>query len=307
MELVMEYDPNVFINQYPLVKRFVYHYLCYKELINAYKKRNCSSEFITHTIDAHLLQATLYWCMVFGSAGSNPTHWQNLKINNRDDLKKDFRMKLSRKIKISESQWDHYGNTLIKFRNKFVAHKELVFKEAVPDFTLALKVALFYDEWIRNIISPDIFEGLPLKKSAIEIKNEIDRNISIYEFGCKINSNATIDIKYPIIKKIWNFFRKKNIYYYQILFNNFYRLFNKDFSPDIVNLLNSYPVKDIQFLHLTCKEKSGDNDFGFKNPERISILLNNEITRRIQNRTVLISILALVISLVSVIITIINK
>ncbi len=69
----MEYDTDVFREQFPIVKTFLYHLTCYRELHRVYQDLDLKSEFWTHTIDAHLLQAAILWCMVFGSNGCHPS------------------------------------------------------------------------------------------------------------------------------------------------------------------------------------------------------------------------------------------
>jgi hypothetical protein len=162
----MNYNDDVFINQYPIVKRFVYHLVSYKELIKLYKNHNIASEFWIYTIDAHLLQAAMAWCMVFGAHGSNPTHWWNLSKDNQENIKDDFRKNLIINLKVTEKEWKVYWHSMIDFRDKYVAHKEIGFSKPVPDFAIALKVAYFYDDWIRKIIAPDVFDVPTLKISA---------------------------------------------------------------------------------------------------------------------------------------------
>ena len=67
----MRYEPEVFVRQFPLVKQFVHHLIYYRELVRVYRDLHLKSAFWTATIDAHLSRASLLWCMVFGSEGSN--------------------------------------------------------------------------------------------------------------------------------------------------------------------------------------------------------------------------------------------
>ena len=55
------------------------------------------------------------------------------------------------------------------FRDKYAAHRELDFSAPVPNFDLALKVAYYFDDWIRWIISPDSFEEPSLRESEERI------------------------------------------------------------------------------------------------------------------------------------------
>ena len=75
-EAGLNYNSDVFEEQFPLVKRFVHHLTNYRALHAAYVEYRIQSEFWTHTI-AHILQATINWCMVFGSDTRNPPIGRN--------------------------------------------------------------------------------------------------------------------------------------------------------------------------------------------------------------------------------------
>jgi hypothetical protein len=169
----MDYRPEVFREQFPIVKRFVYHLIYYRELKAAYDRLQLQSEFWTHTIDAHVLQAAIHWWMVFGSDGSNPTHWKNLSNSRSEELQQSFRSGLSKHTGIPTEEWQKYRDTMKDFRDKYAAHRELNFGEPVPDFTSALKIAYYYDHWIREVISPDIFEEPRLQKSAEALRQSV--------------------------------------------------------------------------------------------------------------------------------------
>jgi len=87
----MNYDPDVFVIQFPIAKRFVYHLVYHRVLRTAYQNYGLECEFWTHAIDAHLLQAAILWCMIFGSDGCNPTHWKNMSQVQSEELKNSFR------------------------------------------------------------------------------------------------------------------------------------------------------------------------------------------------------------------------
>lgn len=165
----MGYNPDVFIEQFPLVKRFLYHLLYYRTLHEAYIRNQLQSEFWTHTIDAHLLQALINWCMVFGSDGCNPTHWKKLSLTQSHELQEGFRKGLIEHTGIKWTEWEEYWKRMTAFRDKYAAHRELDFSAPVPNFDLALKVAYYFDDWIRWIISPDSFEEPSLRESEERI------------------------------------------------------------------------------------------------------------------------------------------
>lgn len=169
----MDYNPDVFLDQFPLIKRFVYHLIYYRALHAAYAENRIQSEFWTHTIDAHILQAAINWCMVFGSHGCNPTHWKKLSRTQSDELEASFRGGLTKSAGIGWTEWEKYWEEITGFRNNYAAHRALGFDSPVPKFDLALKVAHYYDEWIRQIIYPDHFEEPSLSETAERVRTEI--------------------------------------------------------------------------------------------------------------------------------------
>jgi len=187
----MHYDPKVFKVQFLIAKKFVYHVFYYKGLLAAYQKHGLQDEFWTHTIDAHLLQAAILWCMIFGSEGCNPTHWKYLSKEQTDDLKRSFRDGLLQSTGMSQQQWDLYWQDMTAFRSKFVAHRELVFDKPVPHFDVALKVVYYYDQWIRNVIAPDVFDEPTLEETSATLKEEIGPLIEqLYETTMKHYRNV---------------------------------------------------------------------------------------------------------------------
>ena len=169
----MRYNAEVFTKQFPRVKTFVYHLTYYRELSRSYSTLQLKSVFWTCTIDAHLLQATIQWCMVFGSHGCNPIHWKRLSQSKSKALEDNFRQGLLPHIGMTATQWQEYWKEMNDFRNKYAAHRELIYNDPVPDFTVALQVAYYYDKWIRRIIAPDIFEEPPLEQASEMLKRTV--------------------------------------------------------------------------------------------------------------------------------------
>jgi hypothetical protein len=167
----VHYDQQVFIQQLPIAKRFTYHFVYYRALHKAYREKKLQSEFWSLTIDAPLLQAIICWCMVFGSGGCNPTHWKHLSPTNSDELQKSFRNGLFRDAELNEKSWSTYWKEITDFRNSYVAHRELNSSLPVPNLDTALKVALYYDYWIREVISPDTFDEPSLETFISELHN----------------------------------------------------------------------------------------------------------------------------------------
>jgi hypothetical protein len=162
----MNFEHKVFINQFPVVKKFVYHLIYYRALLKCYQEHQLQNEFWTLTIDAHLLRAVTNWCMVFGSDKTEPTHWKQLSITDSKALYKSFREGLLEATDFNPHAWRQYWKSVVDFRNKYAVHRELEFNSPVPKFDKALAVAYYYDTWVRGIISPASFDEPPLELFA---------------------------------------------------------------------------------------------------------------------------------------------
>ena len=169
----MKYKSEVLQNQFPIVKWFVYHLIYYRILSTGYRERQLQNEFWTLTIDAHLLRATIDWCMVFGSDKTNPTHWKRLSIVDSEPLNESFREGLFTATGLDRDAWQQYWETMTEFRNRYAAHREPEFASPVPNFDTALVVAYYYDEGVRRVISPDTFAEPTLKSFAISLQKSV--------------------------------------------------------------------------------------------------------------------------------------
>lgn len=168
----MGYNPDVFQQQFPLVKFFVYHLTYYRQIRNLYDGTSFKSEFWKHTSDAHLLQAAIYWCMVFGTDG-NSTHWKNLSCADDKEAWRNFRKGLIQETSLGDKiQWECYWEKIVYFRNEYAAHRNN-FKGPIPKFDTALEVAFVYDRWVRKVISPDTFAEPPLDTTVSILKRKI--------------------------------------------------------------------------------------------------------------------------------------
>lgn len=166
----MNYDPEVFRNQFSIAKRFVYHLIYYRALTEGRKDHCLQNEFWALTIDAHLLRATINWCMVFGSHKSNPTHLKRLSITDSEALYQNFIDGLFNATGLDRNRWQNYWKDMTDFRNKYAAHRELQFASPVPNFDTALVVAYYYDNWVRRVISPHTFAEPALDSFALSLQ-----------------------------------------------------------------------------------------------------------------------------------------
>jgi hypothetical protein len=175
----MMYDHDIFIEQYPLVKQFIRNITLFRLLTATTKKIDIKSEFWIQTINADLLQATNYWCMVFGSDWRNKIHWKKLPKINIDKLQQSFRAGVAEELKISFDVWVKYQEEMVRFRNSYTAHRELNYNKHVPTFDMAIEVAFFYDKWVRKVIQPNHLDILYLEQYA-EIYRKQNSELLLY-------------------------------------------------------------------------------------------------------------------------------
>jgi hypothetical protein len=144
------YRQEVFRDQLPLVDCFARHLVHYRVVKGHLDARRPQSPFWSDTCNAHLLQATIYWCMVFGARGPNPTHLRNLAVGDADALQASFRARVASALGITEADWTSYWEQMDAFRSGYAAHRELSFKEPVPNFDRALEAAFCYEDWVGS-------------------------------------------------------------------------------------------------------------------------------------------------------------
>lgn len=167
------------LEQFPLVKWFIFHLIFYRTLHPFSKKLN--STFWVFSIDSHLAQATIYWNMVFGAETNNPTHWKWLvdDESERVDLGDTFTKSVLQKTGWkNKDEWTAYWTDMVSFRNNYVVHRDK-FKGKVPSFDKALEVAFAYDEWIRDLF-PGAWGEPPLERSVAEAEKMVKQFLETY-------------------------------------------------------------------------------------------------------------------------------
>jgi hypothetical protein len=169
----MHYKITVFQTQFPLVKWFTVHLLYYRELKSQQDNlRHHHGPFWAFTMDAHLSMACIYWCMVFGASGSNPTHWKNLvRKQDQQKLSRQFTKAVLERTGFTEQEWKDYWHQMVSFRNKYVVHRDQ-FRDQVPHFDQALAVAYAYDGWVRTLF-PGIWDEPPFESQEEERRSNI--------------------------------------------------------------------------------------------------------------------------------------
>jgi hypothetical protein len=169
----MEYRKEVFVEQLPLVDCFARHLVHYRVVKSHLDSYRPQSPFWSDTCNAHLLQASIYWGLVFGSHGPNPTHLRHLVSNQADELQKSFRARVLAVLGFDETEWRSYWEDMRSFRDQYAAHRELSFTQPVPRFDRALEAAICYEEWVREMIRPDVVAGPTLGQLVHEWEKSV--------------------------------------------------------------------------------------------------------------------------------------
>lgn len=147
-------------SQFNLMERFMCHYISYKEIYSRREELMSGSKFWAQTCTAHVCEAVIIWCKLFGTRGDE-THWKKF-IQDKSEQEK-FKGILWEKLNFSEDNWTDYVEAMRKLRGKCIAHTELAFDRSsiipelfpadnvinLPELDTAVKVVKFYDEWAR--------------------------------------------------------------------------------------------------------------------------------------------------------------
>jgi hypothetical protein len=152
----MSFDRDIFSYQYVLVMDFVRHsaYAC---AISKYiSGRERTSNFWPQTYNAHIEAAVHDWCKVFGSEGPNPTHWRKTPNADIEPARELFRKEILAKTGFTKPQWESYWESMRAFRDTYAAHVEIGASARLPKMDPAVKVAFAYDDWVRDLIKPDV-------------------------------------------------------------------------------------------------------------------------------------------------------
>lgn len=139
------------------------------------------------TIDAHLLRAAIRWCNVFGADDASDIHWKKLSVLDSTSLENSFRDGVLRVTNLNWASWGTYWHEVTDFRNKYAAHVDLEFKGNVPNFDIALNVAYFYDQWVRDeVVEPHAMDDNP---PLVNVINDFEKDLTmklsaLFTSGC---------------------------------------------------------------------------------------------------------------------------
>lgn len=177
----MTYSKEVFLYQFGLVHSFIKNLAYYREAFRLYHELELECPVWTASIDGLLKVAVMDWCKVFGSDGCNQTHWKKLNEEDAEALQQSFRSFLFESTGLTSASWKKYHLNFCKFRNKYVAHTEIVkTPPAPPVFDRALDVAYAYDEWVRNLIKPDRYDGISFRREFENFSNDAKLRLPEY-------------------------------------------------------------------------------------------------------------------------------
>jgi hypothetical protein len=159
---------------------FICHYLSYKKLHSKRDGLKGEKGFWVHTVNAHIMVSCSYWCMIFGSEKNNDLHWKNLSFNLNKD-QNGFENKLLKELSISQDEWGKVRKSIMTFRNKYIAHRDIEYREPVPYLENAYKAIMIYSDWLREDIlrfSDILTFGATLEQIASLHENMINQTLS---------------------------------------------------------------------------------------------------------------------------------
>lgn len=86
----------------------------------------------------------LEWCKMFANY-SDKCHWKKIL-----DAPDDFLREIEEHLEINSKDFDDYLNSFKFFRDKYIAHLDDVDEWPVPEFDMALEIAIFYYEKVKK-------------------------------------------------------------------------------------------------------------------------------------------------------------
>jgi len=137
---------------------------------------------ISGSIICHLKLASVAWCNVFGSYKED-LHWTKTTAGEiPKQVQEDFRQRVLSETGFILERWETYQKDMMDFRNKYIAHFDLYkpFNGPIPSFDPALQVVYAYDEWVRNLSKPSIWEQPKLSLEYERFNAEASSVIKIF-------------------------------------------------------------------------------------------------------------------------------
>ncbi len=156
----MEYSLEVLSKQKDIVACFVQHLAYARGVRAAMEVFTEYSQFWEATASAHLGQALVEWCKVFGSYGEK-THWTKIFVGDAGKQAiEEFCRGIPTKTDLTKPEWKAYYKKMRSLRDTFVAHHDLskAFSEPIQSFDAALQVAYSYQEWVTPLLREALLE-----------------------------------------------------------------------------------------------------------------------------------------------------
>lgn len=101
--------------------------------------------------------AVLDWCHLFGNH-SDALHWKKVVPDGNE-----FRINLYEYLEITETTWKVYRDSLKSYRDKNVAHIEVLPATNIPDMIFALDSVAFYYTLVKEELNnKDLFPNYPI-------------------------------------------------------------------------------------------------------------------------------------------------
>lgn len=126
-----------------------------------------------YTFNNFIDMAVLNWCHLFGNSNDD-LHW--LKIIEDTD---SFRDSLLQAVGVNFEDWKIYRNTIKDYRNKDVAHIEVLPKGKVPEMDKAIiATSFYYSKVLEELRSIGGYEELP--DDLIQFYNQVSELAESY-------------------------------------------------------------------------------------------------------------------------------
>lgn len=172
----MRYQKEIFVEQYPLVDSFTKHLVCYRVIRSNLENLRQGTSFWSDTSTAHLLQASISWCMLFGSDGQNGTHWKKLDLGMAMS-KRTFGNAYSRLSPSLRSSGSPTGKRWWIFETTTAPTGRCVSNALCQCLTSLWRSLFFYDSWVRDVIQPDVLDEPPLKQLVDDFQKKVEEEV----------------------------------------------------------------------------------------------------------------------------------
>jgi hypothetical protein len=137
---------------------FARSYALYKASYNDDGSHIVGGQFWNTELGNNIDIAVIEWCKLFGNYDQEKHHWKRV-VKDR----KHYKTQLLTEFENSEAKWAEYHKSILKYRNKFVAHLDVDNEYIVPLLEIALKlISKHYDYLLQYEVEDGFFnEPIP--------------------------------------------------------------------------------------------------------------------------------------------------